>query len=247
MTFISWALIWHGSFAMLIAYFANILWLKGKFRFGVLSVILLCFSLQISPVAAFSIFGFHAVIFVLARAKTNYYLKVTTKLIILYGISGSLSVATIFVIKNLNDLELNGRVGPPMMSDLPEKMYWIISRPIVVSMRFFDISSPSTVNALLSTLFISVVMISGITLQSKELKERSLARVSLFFLLVFLSITPIIVTWSNQIEFRYILGPSLAFFLVTTVLVLDLIKRNEKIRLKWQRNRDTGAGKLILT
>lgn len=230
MTFISWALIWHGSLAMLIAYIANILWLKGKFRFGVLSVVLLCFSLLMSPVAAFSIFGFHAIIFVLARAKTNYYLRVTTNLIILYGISGFLSVATIFISKNLNGLELNGRVGPPKVSDLPEKMYWIISRPIVVSMRFFDISSPSPVNGLVTTLFVTAILISGFTLQSKEMRERTFTRISLFFLLVFLSITPILVTWSNQIEFRYILGPSLAFFLVTTVLVLDLLKQNEKIR-----------------
>lgn len=230
MTFISWALIWHGSFAMLIAYIANMLWLKGKLRFGVLAVILLCLSLLISPVASFSIFSFHAVIFVLTRAKANDYFKITINLVTLYGISGFLSLSTIFISKNLNGLELNARVGPPSLSDLPEKMYWIISRPIIVSMRFFDITSPSPINAIVTTIFITVILISGLTLQSREMSERTVTRASIYFLLVFLSITPIMVTWSNQIEFRYILGPSIAFFLVTTVLVLDLIRRNKKIR-----------------
>jgi hypothetical protein len=40
--------------------------------------------------------------------------------------------------------------------------------------------------------------------------------------MIILSITPIVITWSNQIEFRYILGPSVAFFLVTVGLILEV-------------------------
>ena len=230
MTFISWSLIWQGSLAMLIAYTSHIFWLKNCFKFKTIAVIFLFTSILMSPVPAFSVFSFQAVIFILSRATSLDYLKITTKLLMLYGISGMASVGTLLISSNLSQMDLNERVGPPELRDIPEKIYWIVSRPIVVSLRFFDISSPSQVDALITTLLVFSVLIYGFRIQSKKLGENFFTRVFLFFLLVFLSITPIAVTWSNQIEYRYILGPSVAFFLVTTVMVLDLIKRVEKIR-----------------
>lgn len=228
MTFISWSLIWQGSLAMLIAYVANVFWLKRSFRFALISVFLLWISVLMSPVAAFSIFGFHAVVFILTRARTVDFLKVTMNLVALYGIAGVASLISLLIFKNFNGSELNGRVGPPKLYDLPEKMYWIISRPIVISMRFFDITSPSQASAILSTVIVSFMLICGLTLQSRAIGENVFFRLLLLFLLIGLSITPIVVTWSNQIEFRYILGSSFAFFLVTMGLVLDLINLKAK-------------------
>jgi hypothetical protein len=230
MTFISWSLIWQGSLAMLIAYTSHIFWLKSHFKFKAIAVVFLWTSILMSPVPAFSVFGFQAVIFILSRDTSLNYLKKTTKLLLLYGISGIAALGTILISTNLNQLNLNERVGPPEVRDIPEKIYWLVSRPLVVSMRFFDISSPSQVNALITTLLVFSILICGFRVQSKELGENVLTRAFLFFLLLFLSITPIAVTWSNQIEFRYIFGPSVAFFIVVIALVLDLIKRNEKIR-----------------
>ncbi len=229
MTFISWSLIWQGSFATLIAYMANALWLNPGFSHKFISVLLLWSSILMSPVAAFSIFGFHAVVFILAPIKVANFVKITISRVALYGISGTASLATLFIIQNLSGSELNGRVGPPPMSDLPAKMYWVISRPITLSMRFFDIASPTQVNAIVTSLLVLSLLIYGLALQSKNLSENVFARVILFFVLILLSITPIAVTWSNQIEFRYILGPSVAFFLTTTVLTMDFLKRSKNL------------------
>ena len=223
MTFISWSLIWQGSFAMLIAYTASVLWLKSSFGIKLISVILLLCSILMSPVAAFSIFGFYAVVFILTRVKTVDFVKVTIKLVSLYGISGIVSLLTIIICKVVFGLTLNGRVGPPQLSDLPEKMYWVISRPITVSMRFFDISSPTNINAIVTSLLVLSLLVYGFVLQSKNLSESVFSRLILFSGLIILSITPIVITWSNQIEFRYILGPSVAFFLVIVVLTLEAI------------------------
>jgi hypothetical protein len=226
MTFISWALIWHGSFAMLIAYIANIFWLKPSTKLKYISVILLWSSILMSPVAAFSIFGFHAAIFILVRIKAVNFLKTTINLVTLYGISGIASLFTLFVSQKFYGLELNERAGPASISDLPAKIYWLVSRPVVLSTRFFDISSPSQVNAVFTLFLVLSFLIYGFVIQSKNLKENLFLRVALFFTLILLSITPIIVTWSNQIEFRYILGPSVAFFLATVVLTMDVVKRH---------------------
>ena len=226
MTFISWSLLWQVSFAMLIAYIANVFWLKPSFRFKSTSVLLLWSSILMSPVAAFSIFGFHAASFILARIKAVNFFKTIINLVTLYGISGIASLATIFISQKIYGIELNERAGLVAISDLPAKMYWVLSRPITLSMRFFDISSPSQVNALVTLFLVSTLLIYGIVIQSKNLNENLFLRVSVFFTLILLSITPIVVTWSNQIEFRYILGPSVAFFLATVVLTLDVIKKH---------------------
>jgi hypothetical protein len=223
MTFISWSLIWQGSFAMLIAYGANVLWLKSRFGLRLISIFLLWSSILMSPVAAFSIFGFHAVAFILSRIKTTDFVKVTIQLVFLYGISGIASIVTLAISNVIFGSTLNGRVGPPQLSDLPEKLYWIISRPIVVSMRFFDISSPTHLNAMITSLLVLSLLVRGFVIQSKNLSENVFSRLILFFALISISITPIVITWSNQIEFRYILGPSIAFFLVTVGLILEEI------------------------
>jgi hypothetical protein len=227
MTFISWSLLWQVSFAMLIAYAANVFWLKPSFRLKIISVLLLWSSILMSPVAAFSIFGFHAILFTLAGIKAINFLKITLSLLTLYGISGIASLATLVISQKLYGLELNERVGLPAIGDLPAKMYWVISRPITLSMRFFDISSPSQINAVVTLILVSSLLICGFVVQSKNLGENIFLRAIIFFTLILLSITPIVVTWSNQIEFRYILGSSIAFFLATVVLTLEIVKKQK--------------------
>jgi hypothetical protein len=223
MTYISWSLIWQGSFAMLIAYLANILWLKSGLGMKLISFVLLSCSILMSPVAAFSIFGFHAIVFVLARVKSLDFLKIALKILALYGISGIASILTLIVSTSFLGTKLNERVGPPNLSELPEKVYWIISRPIVVSMRFFDISSPTQINAIFTSLVVSSLLICGFLVQSKNLRENIFFRLILFSTLILLSITPIVITWSNQIEYRYILGPSVAIFVVALALAKEVI------------------------
>jgi hypothetical protein len=227
MTFISWSLLWQVSFAMLIAYAANVIWLKPSFKLKLISVLLLWSSILMSPVAAFSIFGFHAILFTLASIKAINFLKIIISLLTLYGISGIASLATLLTSQKLYGLELNERVGLPAIGDLPAKMYWVISRPITLSMRFFDISSPSQINAVVTLFLVSSLLIYGFVIQSKNLGENIFLRATIFFTLIFLSITPIVVTWSNQIEFRYIFGSSLAFFLATVVLTLEIVKKQK--------------------
>jgi hypothetical protein len=223
MTFISWALIWQGSLAMLIAYVGNVLWLKSSLGLKLISLMLLTCSILMSPVAAFSIFGLQAVVFVLARVKTVDFVKVTIRTVVLYVISGMASILTLLVSTSISGSTLNGRVGPPKLSDIPEKIYWIISRPLIVSMRFFDISSPNQISAIFAALVVSTLLIWGLIIQSKNLNENILFRLIQFSALILLSIMPIVITWSNQIEYRYILGPSVAIFLVGAALAREVI------------------------
>lgn len=229
MTFVSFAMIWQGSLGMLMAYFATILWLNYRAGVQVIAVILLSLSITNSPVNAFSIFGFYAAFFIVTRIRTAEYLKTLYSLLVLYGIAGALSVVALLVVRDLFNLEYSQRVGLVEINAIPEKVFWILSRPIAVSMRFFDISSPTTLDALALVSIVSTLLVFGFVLQCKNLNENVLKRVLLFIILVFLSITPIMITWSNQIEFRYIFGPSFAIFLVFSIMLLDLVRHTKRI------------------
>jgi hypothetical protein len=150
-------------------------------------------------------------------------------LLVLYGISGALSVITLLVVKNVYSLEYSARVGIVNLNDVPEKVFWIFSRPIAVSMRFFDISSPSTLNALTQVFLVSTLLVLGFILQNRVLSENIFNRIFIFLFLVLLSITPLIITWSNQIEFRYIFGPSFAIFLVVSMMLLEFTRLKNKV------------------
>lgn len=229
MTFISFAMIWQGSLGMLMAYFASIFWLKSNGGIRIVSIIILSLSMTMSPVSAFAIFGVHAALFILTRARAANYLKTVVSLLFLYGISGALSVLTLLFVKSVFNIEFSARVGLVNSNDIPEKIYWIFSRPIAVSVRFFDISSPSTFNALTQVLLVSTLLVLGFVRQNRVLKENVFKRIFIFVMLVLLSITPLIITWSNQIEFRYIFGPSFAVFLAASMMVLELMHLKKKI------------------
>jgi hypothetical protein len=231
MTYISFAMIWQGSLGMLLAYFSSIIWLKNLGPIRIVPIIFLCLSITMSPVNAFSIFGFYAALFILTRAHTSSFSKTLKSLFALYGISGTLSVVTLFVAENVFNLEYSARVGLVSLGNIPEKMYWIFSRPIAVSVRFFDISSPTIMNALAQVFLVSIILFFGFFLQSRVLNEKVYKRIFLFLILVLSSITPILITWSNQIEFRYILGPSFAIFLVFSMMLLELANLKKNISL----------------
>ena len=98
-------------------------------------------------------------------------------------------------------------------------------------MRFFDISSPSTLNALTQVFLVSTLLVFGFILQNRVLSENIFNRIFIFLFLVLLSITPLIITWSNQIEFRYIFGPSFAMFLVVSMMLLEFTRLKKKIHV----------------
>ena len=225
MTFISWGGIWAFSIATLMSIIACTFWLYGETLRRALSPVLLTLSILIYPISAFSSFSFVAVVLVLGLHKSAHFVQILKDLIRLFAISGLFAISALLVSRSVGNLEFNQRVSFVDLQSLPQKLQWLISRPVAVSTRFFDIRSPAPLDALLVFLFVVVIILLGLWRQSQELKESFFTRSSLYFVSVFLSLTPLVVTSSNQIEFRYILGISLCFF-VTTIYFIAVFFRN---------------------
>ena len=229
MTFISWALLWQGSLGMFLSFYASQYWINSKSYKRFISPIIVLGALDISPVAAFTYFGFFATIDILSKTPSRIFLRKLMSLILLFTVSGVTSLITLFVNVRFFDLVLNPRVGFVKLTDVPEKVFWLVSRPVAVSTRFFDIHSPGLFNALFVFSFVIAVVVLGIISQSREIGESSFARIALYFFCLSASMTPIIITWSNQIEFRYIFAPSWSIFILTIVFLSELSRKRLKL------------------
>lgn len=234
MTYILWGGIWIFSISLLISLVACTLWLYAGVIQRAISPLLLCISMLIYPISAFSSLSFMAMLFVLCYQTNTHFFLIIKKLLQLYSLSGFISLFTLAIFANTRNYEFNERVSLVDFQSLPQKIYWVISRPMAVSSRFFDIRSPSAVDAFLVFAFVMLVVLFGLRRQSKELNDSSLIRIFLFFVAVFLSLTPLIISSSNQIEFRYLFGVSVCFLITTSHFIavfLQTFSANSKYLL----------------
>ena len=226
MTFISWSLMWQASLAILISFLACEHWIKSKSYMRLIAIPLLGCAMLISTYCAFSYFAFFAGIAIFTKAKTQEIFKNFRRLIILFGASGITTGMIIFLYTQVFNLKLSGRVKFLELSEVPNKLYWVVSRPLTASSRFFDISSPSSTNAAIILLLVLSVILVGILNMSNGDLLTSSQYVALFFSCVALTLTPLIITSSNQIEFRYILGSSWLIFCTFVYFLFELISRD---------------------
>ena len=229
MTFISWALLWQGSLGIFLSFYASQYWVNSESYKRFISPIIVLGALYISPVAAFTYFGFFSAIHILSKTPSRIFLRKLMSLILLFIISGVTSLIVLFINVRFFDVPLNQRVGLVKFADVPEKVFWLVSRPLAVSTRFFDIHSPGFFNTLFVFSIVIAVVVLGIISQGREIGESSFARLALYFFCLLASITPLVITWSNQIEFRYIFAPSWSIFVVTIVFLSELTRKKSKL------------------
>ena len=225
MTFIAWSLMWQASLAILISALACEHWLKSKSTIRLIAIPLLSCTMLISTYCAFTYFAFFGGIAVFTKAKTQEFFKNLRRLIILFGASGFTTGIIILLYTQVFNLKLSGRVKFLELSDVPNKLYWVISRPLTASSRFFDISSPNSTNAVaVFLLVLSVISLGILKMSNRNLLEK-FQYAALLFSCVALTLTPLIITYSNQIEFRYLLGSSWLISCTFVYFFLELISR----------------------
>lgn len=224
MTFISWSLMWQASFGILLSFFASHFWTYNSSNLKLISIPLLSLSFLISPNSAFSYFGFFIAIMILSKTETAIVLKKFLNVIKLFIISGLLASISVYINVYFYGLELNQRASLVQKTELLDKLIWLVSRPLAVSSRFFDISSPGRLNAIFVMVLVVIVITAGLISQSKSSKKDGTLRVIIFFACSILTVTPIAITSSNQIEFRYILGISWCFFMVFSFFIVENLK-----------------------
>ncbi len=204
--YVHWTITWHFVWAALAGVYSFRLWSSGQTSRRILAVLFLMFALTAYPPAALFYFSVIAVTNVMNGSKGSKFIGETIQGLILLIISGIVSFLGVFTFMQLANISANSRVRLVSVSQIPHKVLWLLTRPIVIGLRPFTIDSPAPLLAAATSLPVLVILFFGILRQSRQLQERFLYRAVAITLPLVLTLVPIIVTSDDEIEFRLLPG-----------------------------------------
>ncbi len=236
--YIHWNVTWFCLWASLAGLYAFQFWSSQLISKKVFAVFLLTLALTTYPPAALFFLSVITVVNTLNQSKIAKYFSDVIQGLMLLTISGLISVISTFSLMRIVDVSPNTRVALLGLTDIPEKIVWLISRPVVVGLRPFLIDSPTPMVAMVTALPVLLIIVIGIKRQTVNLGEKFLYR---FFGIAFplvLTLIPIILTSDNQIEFRVLPGFSWGIAVLASYFLLVIIsdwlnrfKINEKLKV----------------
>ena len=178
-------------------------------------------AFSIYPPTTFFTFAY---LFLLAWYKEYSLSKVVCefrKLLILFIIGCSIGLVGSLISMHIFDVDKNPRVGTVTFQELPQKVIWIVTRPIVIGFRPFMIDSPSAFSALASSVPFVLLFLLGMYFQSKKLNENYFKRFIVLSALLFSSLIPLLIVKDNQFEYRTISGFSWGVFIASLIFLQE--------------------------
>lgn len=221
--YIHWAQAWSFLWAALASVLAFRFWATGMVPKKILGILLLVFALTNYPPTALFYFSTIAVINVLNRSSTSKIIKETIQGLYLLVISIVVSLMVVATTLRLAQVHPTGRVRLISIDEMPEKILWLLTRPITIGLRPFMIDSPAPWFALVTAIPSLVIIFFGIKAQAQPSNKSTVLRgFSIVFLLV-LTLLPLMVSPENQIEFRMISGYSWGITSLVVYFILTMI------------------------
>jgi hypothetical protein len=223
--YIHWANTWSFLWASLIGLIAFDLWMTNSTSKKMFAVILLALALTIYPPAALFYFSVISVSNVINECKSAKLFSDAMRGLTLLLISGLVSIFLAFVTMQIVGVSPNDRVGLVSLFGIPEKVMWLLSRPLVIGLRPFTIDSPTPLFALITSIPVILILFFGVRRQSGQQKELFFVRTSVIVVPLLLTLTPIVITADNQIEFRLLSGYCWGTLAIATYFFLLGIQR----------------------
>lgn len=221
--YIHWSTTWFYLLAALAGLYAFHFWSSKFTSQKIFAVFLLVLALTTYPPAALFFFAVIAVSNIINDSKNYKLFAEALQGVILLLISGLMSILVIIVTMQMANISPNRRVKLVTLSEIPEKISWLATRPIVIGLRPFVIDSPSVKVALLTSIPVLLIIFFGIRRQSHHLGESVIYRGLGVALLFLLSLAPIVITSDNQIEFRILPGYSWGTAAIATYFLFTMI------------------------
>lgn len=222
--FINWAMLSYFMISTTLSFVAFGLWASTKLYSRLTAVFLQILVLLIYPPAAFTAFALYGSILTISNDTFQFGFKKILNWMFLNLIAGTLAIALVVVDSMQNDIVLNERVEFVGPVNLTEKVAWLVSRPLLISTRFFDIRSPSSTSAALSFMLFVLIILLGYIHKFKSWKI-VFKKIVLFLFSLILSLAPIALSVDNQFDYRLILGPSVAIYIIFLYMLINLIHK----------------------
>jgi hypothetical protein len=121
------------------------------------------------------------------------------------------SFCSITFLRGFGYIEFNERVRLITFSEIPSKVFWFVTRPVVIVFRFFQIDSPSPNLALVTAIPIMGViyfLVINRLLKRQLMRSSFLISIFIFFNLLFLSNAHLLFSPNNQFDHRMIQSSS---------------------------------------
>lgn len=229
--YILWAGCWPHVWASIFSLSAFGFWQKNQIKSKLLGLVMLALSFSIYPPSTFFIFSY---LFLSAWYKKDTLSKILKdfgKLLSLTVLGCSIGLLISLFAMRIIGITRNPRVELLNFHEIPDKALWIFTRPIVVGFRPFMIDSPAPMFAFLTSTPLVAIYLLGSFYQSKKLRERFWPRTFLVSIILFLSMTPLVLVKGNQFEFRTIAGYSWAI-LVACLIFIEESLSSAKFQMK---------------
>lgn len=235
--YIHWATCWLFLWAALASVWSFHLWTSKLISLRIFAVTLLVFAITIYPPMAMFYFSVIAVINIFTQSKVAKCISDLIQGLTLLVTSGIVSIVTVFLTMQFASVSPNERVALLAFSEIPKKIMWLITRPLVVGLRPFMIDSPNATVAIITALPAIFILLLGIRRQAAILGESTFSRIFWTALPILITIAPLAITSDNQIEFRVLPGYCwgicalvVYFFLEGVKYGIDFLISNFKLR-----------------
>lgn len=202
--FVHWASPFLIPWAAVLSLLGLKFWLKGSWKSRLIGIVLLLLSLLIYPLLSFFVFSFFFVAYFFSELKfSDYFAKMRSPFLYLAS-GGFLLYFSLSIFRLFNSSALNQRVDLVSPSELPTKIFWFISRPIALGFRPFSLTSPTLLQlATVALPVIVLLMIFALRRTGFNLLESGKLLLGLFVTMC-LSLTPLLITSQNEIDFRLV-------------------------------------------
>lgn len=241
--YIHWSIAWFYPWATLWGVLAFRFWRSNELLKRFFGVLFLTLALTTYPPAALFFMAMIAVVGVFNNSKSREILVEIIHGMILLAVSTVTSTLAIFLAMHFSNTSASQRVSFITFSDIPQKITWLLSRPLVVGLRPFLVDSPAPFWALFTAFPLLLVLFIGLKRQANRMGESIWLRGPAVVLPMLLSLIPLVITADNQIEFRILPGYCWGTLSIGIFLLLNEVESS----LAKTKLRESGKKYVMLT
>lgn len=199
--------------------------------FGVILLIVLHFFSQLLP---FWVFAFLAFRFISFKSPLSEMLRLVIRAMCFQIVAAVVSQILRVQINTYLGLKGTGRIEVVSIQDLPQKIYWFISRAYISTLRPYQIGSPGIIEATLTAgCFIIAAGFLFYKVRINSSKDKLRKEIILEFLVIqslsILSLAPLLLWSQNQIEFRLIGAGSFVSVSLLWISFVQLMRIKDNI------------------
>jgi hypothetical protein len=215
---------WSHIWACLFGVVSFELWGSRSHLNRLAGVLLVAISLAMYPPASLFIFPVIAVLSVSNERSVKETFRRLVSCLHLYFFGIILAICGALISLRILGINRQERTNIIELSDIPTKVYWLITRPLTVGFRPYWIDSPSIFLAMITALPLIVLFLDGMRRQSKKLNENFYMRTSVIGFLLVMALLPIVFSRDNQFEFRIVSGYCWGILVILLVFAVNSLE-----------------------